>query len=257
MFYELHWELIDFHRQSDFRNMMKNNYFFIAWMFLLLFGCSNPSAQQESAKVELKIPADGFEFRLFQRTDTEIPSNLGDVYCHIDDITHGQTYLVIKNSGEGVLQKSIHKGESFKFQINSVDYSIRCTDLINQLVGEDFGYFTITKAVVENNTEGAASGNTANNIADEMKKIEWLLNRIQKANITFVRNGSDHSPQEASDHLRSKLQQAGDQIKTLDDFIENLASKSSMSGSPYQVKMPDGSLMNAKDWYGQELKEYK
>jgi Family of unknown function (DUF5329) len=248
---------MDFHGQSDFRNTMNYNYFFIAWIFLLLVGCSNPSTHKESAKAELKIPAEGFEFRLFQRTGTEIPSDFGGVYCHIDDITHGQTYLDIKYSGTVVLQKSIHKGESFKFQINSVDYSIQCTDLINQLVGEDFGYFTIKKAMVENNSKSTAIESTANSTADEMKKIEWLINRIQNANITFIRNGSDHSPQEAADHLRSKLRQAGDQIKTLNDFIENIASKSSMSGSPYQVRMPDGSLINAKDWYAQELKEYK
>ncbi len=239
---------------------MNYRYLFIALISLLLPGCSNHQGNGEALKSELNIPAGGFEFRLFQRTETEIPSGAGNIYCHIDDITHGQTYVVIKNAGVAVLQKSIHKGESFKFQINSMEYSIQCTDLINQLVGEDFGYFTIKRANAENNQAGtvdAQSPGGSESATAEMKKIEWLLNRIQNSNITFIRNGSDHSPQEAADHLRSKLQQARDQIKTLDDFIENIASKSSMSGSPYQVKMPDGSMINAKDWYAQELKEYK
>ncbi|MCP4442931.1 MAG: DUF5329 domain-containing protein [Aureispira sp.] len=38
-------------------------------------------------------------------------------------------------------------------------------------------------------------------------------------------------------------------IKTLDQFIENIASKSSISGKPYQVKLDDGTIVNTTDWY--------
>jgi len=78
-----------------------------------------------------------------------------------------------------------------------------------------------------------------------------LIQTVAASNVTFIRNGTEHSAAEAADHLRSKWKRARGKVKTLDQFIENIASKSSMSGRPYQVRTADGELINAADWYAQ------
>lgn len=75
----------------------------------------------------------------------------------------------------------------------------------------------------------------------EEQKIDKLISYIENLkDVTFIRNGSEHSPKEAAEHLRMKRSKAGKAIKTAKDFIEKVASKSSLSGSPYELKLKSG-----------------
>ena len=49
-----------------------------------------------------------------------------------------------------------------------------------------------------------------------------------------------HSGAEGAQHLRNKLAKAGDRVKTTEDFIIGIASKSFLSGKPYLVNFADG-----------------
>ena len=90
----------------------------------------------------------------------------------------------------------------------------------------------------------------------ERVKIERLIETVAKMDgATFIRNGSEHSVKEAADHLRRKWQAAGSKISTAEQFIEHLASKSSLSGKPYQIRMPDKSLLDAGPLLRDKLKE--
>ena len=88
----------------------------------------------------------------------------------------------------------------------------------------------------------------AANQQTEQEKIEAALVRIEKSDLTFIRNGSEHTGKEASDHMRSKLKQAGDSVKTFDDFVTKVATKSSLSGKPYLVKLKDGKTQELAGW---------
>ncbi len=49
----------------------------------------------------------------------------------------------------------------------------------------------------------------------EKEKIQHLINSVEKMEgASFIRNGSEHSGTEAANHLRMKLEKAGDRIKT-------------------------------------------
>ena len=89
----------------------------------------------------------------------------------------------------------------------------------------------------------------------EKEKILRLIEIVEKSDIAFIRNGDEHTAQEAADHLRRKYNYAENEIQTVDQFIVNIASKSSSSNQPYQVKLKDGTIVNAEDWFRERIKE--
>ena len=84
--------------------------------------------------------------------------------------------------------------------------------------------------------------------ASDAERIEASLKTIEQSKLTFIRNDKEYDGKAAAEHLRTKLKRAGDQIKTFDDFVEKVATKSSMSGKPYQVKLEDGSVVELAKW---------
>lgn len=50
-------------------------------------------------------------------------------------------------------------------------------------------------------------------------EIDELIAFGKSSDVRFVRNGREYSGAEGAEHLRSKLGQAGDRLKTTDDFI--------------------------------------
>ena len=98
-------------------------------------------------------------------------------------------------------------------------------------------------------------------VMNEEDKIQRLLEFIKKQDkVVFIRNGSEHTSQEAYEHLKGKLYRArkiysffGYSIETAHEFIIKLASKSSISGKPYQIRYKDGTKENLKDILLKEL----
>jgi hypothetical protein len=92
----------------------------------------------------------------------------------------------------------------------------------------------------------------------EKKKIEFLLSQIEnQKGAKFWRNGSSYSPKQAVDHLRMKWEKAGKSIKTARDFIEKIASKSSMSGKAYEIEFEDGKKVQTSSFLNKRLGEWK
>ena len=220
---------------------MKNRYLFLTFVLFLIASCANDELSENNNK--LNISEYGFEFELVQRNQVEIPSTSNNVICKIEDITAGQTQLTIKTENEILLDRSIRVGDVLKFMYNSENYTIECLNLENKLIGEDYGNFIINSQSKKKKI-----------VKDETELIEILLVKIESSDIVFIRNGSEYSPKEAADHLRSKLNETNGQIKTLDAFIKNIASKSSMSGKPYLVKLKNGNILTAEKWYKEQMK---
>ena len=61
-----------------------------------------------------------------------------------------------------------------------------------------------------------------------------------------MRNGDEHTCDEAVSHLRLKLGNTRNRIDTAEQFIDKVASSSSITGKPYIVKMPGKSDENAQ-----------
>jgi hypothetical protein len=90
----------------------------------------------------------------------------------------------------------------------------------------------------------------------EKQKIEYLIKSIENLDgAQFLRNNEYHTPKEAGEHLRLKLSKAGSSIKTAKQFIDNIATKSSMSGKPYKIMLKGGKIVESKVFLYQKLNE--
>ncbi len=89
------------------------------------------------------------------------------------------------------------------------------------------------------------------------REIAWLIGEVEKADASFIRNGKEYPPAEAATHMRDKLKSAGDRVQTTEEFIEGVASKSYLSGKPYQMKLPNGTLQPAGLWLSAALKRHR
>lgn len=75
----------------------------------------------------------------------------------------------------------------------------------------------------------------------EQQKTDHLIVFVRTLRgATFIRNGSEHTPAAAANHLQYKRQKAGSRLKSARDFIEKVATSSSMSGKPYMIRFANG-----------------
>lgn len=85
--------------------------------------------------------------------------------------------------------------------------------------------------------------------------IEFLLERVAKADAVFIRNGQLHSPAEAAAHMRAKSEHFKAQIKRPEDFIRLAASKSMLTGKPYLIRVKGQKEERVDEWLTAILKE--
>ena len=91
--------------------------------------------------------------------------------------------------------------------------------------------------------------------AAERARIERLIDYVEaQKDIRFVRNGSDYSAKDAAKFLRGKFDKMGEHVNTAQQFIEQIASKSSTSEEPYLIRFADGRETPAAMFLGDELK---
>lgn len=99
--------------------------------------------------------------------------------------------------------------------------------------------------------------------ADDAKKedldatIAHLFEFIRTADVVFIRNGKEHSAEDAAKHIEKKYKHYKKKIKTPEDFIEKSATKSMMSGKLYQIRLKDGTVITNRDWLLAELERYR
>ena len=90
-------------------------------------------------------------------------------------------------------------------------------------------------------------------------EINYLLGFVESSGCEFYRNGSWYDSKRAQAHLRDKYEMlAGTgQINTAEDFIEKAATKSSLSGRPYQVRCGGGEAVTSSQWLRDVLTRYR
>lgn len=89
----------------------------------------------------------------------------------------------------------------------------------------------------------AAEENTA-------ARVEALITHTRNSEVVFIRNGKEHSPEEAAEHLQKKYEhfRKKGKIKSPEDFIKHAGTQSLISGKPYKIRLPDGTEVNSSDW---------
>jgi hypothetical protein len=91
----------------------------------------------------------------------------------------------------------------------------------------------------------------------ESAKIQYLISSIETLKgAKFLRNGVEYDTKAATEHLQLKLRMAGDHVKTADDFIRLCASKSSVTGKPYQIKFSNSTTQDTEVFFRNKLKKF-
>jgi len=88
-------------------------------------------------------------------------------------------------------------------------------------------------------------------------EVEYLLSAVGTSDCLFVRNGTEHPPADAEDHLRMKYRKGARYVSNADDFIARIASKSSWSGKPYQILCPGEEPQPSSQWLNEHLTQFR
>jgi hypothetical protein len=90
-------------------------------------------------------------------------------------------------------------------------------------------------------------------------EIQYLLQATENSGCEFYRNGSWHSAAEARTHLAQKYDQAQKQsaLRSADDFIEVVATRSSVTGELYLLRCQDAKPVASASWFRETLKRYR
>lgn len=204
-------------------------YIFFAFVLSLIFSSCQGSSE---------FPENGLAFNLEQRNDTSFVINGSDLLIRIGDITKGRVLLVLESSNEQIGGNFIAAGDVLEFELGSEKYSLECLELDNQLIGSDTGTFRIRKM----NSGSAEDQNKSD------REIVELLKQIEISGYTFIRNGERYSSGEAAEHLRRKYNEVKGEIKSKDQFIDEIASRSSMTGEYYYLEITADSTVKLSDW---------
>ena len=90
-----------------------------------------------------------------------------------------------------------------------------------------------------------------------LQTINHLLRYVEKSKCVFIRNGQEYDSKEAAVHIKMKYDALTFDIKTPEEFIELVASKSSLSDRPYLVRCVDHSPTPSANWLTKELSKYR
>jgi len=80
-------------------------------------------------------------------------------------------------------------------------------------------------------------------------RINQLIQAIETTNCQFVRNGKSYTPEESIAHVSKKYRYFKDDIDSIDKFIELSATKSLISGRPYQVQCGTSEPELSSAWF--------
>lgn len=90
-------------------------------------------------------------------------------------------------------------------------------------------------------------------------EVRHLLAYLEGSGCRFQRNGKWHAAREASAHLKRKYDYLvrRDLVKRTEDFIDLAATRSSVSGRPYQVRCGPDQTSAGGAWLSEELTRYR
>ncbi len=87
-------------------------------------------------------------------------------------------------------------------------------------------------------------------------KINGLISHVESlTDATFIRNGKEYTAANAAKFLRGKWDANKKEVKTAEDFIDKVATKSSTTGKPYLIRFKDGKETPCADYLRTRLKK--
>lgn len=201
-----------------------------------------PAPPPEPAPIDLS--GGPVRFEVAQRTDVDVPGSAGRVRIHLGDITDDQVRVRLSDTQAGTLAGTVTlaDGGRLPFELDGHRYRLVVVEVDDRFLPGD-------RASFELQSDETPTPPT------EKERIEMLLQAVEKSGLVFVRNGSEHDSKKAASHLADKWKRAADQVTTAEQFIEQIASRSSTTGRTYEMKLEDGSVVPAADWLQERLAE--
>jgi Family of unknown function (DUF5329) len=95
--------------------------------------------------------------------------------------------------------------------------------------------------------------------ASAQTEINYLLEFVARSGCQFYRNGSWYDSKQAQAHLRRKYDAlaAENRINTAEEFIEQAATKSSLSGEAYAIRCRNDPVMSTNQWLRDVLARHR
>lgn len=186
----------------------------------------------------LALPQATASFVVKQRRTGEVPGSRGWLRLSIDDITLGRVLVRMSTAtgDEVVAQRAVTEREAVEFALAGERYVLVVDALVNLLIGEDHAEFSVR----------AAAGYRAD-------RILLLLQAVAASEHTFVREGRDYDGAAAHLFLQAKASGPAGRKLSLDQFVDDVASRSSKTGEAYRVRRGDGSEIPMQQWLREEL----
>jgi hypothetical protein len=91
---------------------------------------------------------------------------------------------------------------------------------------------------------------------DTEQEIQHLFEFISQSDCIFFRNNTEYPAKEARNHMQTKYDYAKRWVGSAEQFIDRIATKSSISGNLYQVRC-QGKSLYTDNWLKQELERYR
>lgn len=88
-------------------------------------------------------------------------------------------------------------------------------------------------------------------------EVKHLVASIKQSNCDFLRNGKTYTAEQAAEHILKKYKYYEDDITSAETFIKLAATKSALSGKPYQIDCKGKQLEATSAWLLNELDEYR
>lgn len=175
----------------------------------------------------------GARFTVYQREAKDLPGCNGYWRLWLGDITRGEVTVTVYDAvGKAVLGgQTMRQGDVAKLRLGEETYSLLLERLVNLAIGRDYAEFVLRPAA-----------------ATETERIERFLEAIAHSDVVFLRGDAELTPIAFVDHIRAKWDAVRGQVTTLDEFVEKVASQSWESRRAYQVRKPDGQVVDAKSW---------
>lgn len=180
-------------------------------------------------------------FVVMQRRRVTLPGSNDWLRVHVGDITAGQALVSVTDAlGRFVAHaQSLGEKDFLDIELANEQYVLVVDRLVNRLVGNDHASFRIVEKK-----------------RFKPDEIAMFIRRIVDAKVLFVREGQDYNADLAQRFLRARYLNHRGPKWTLEQFVE-AASKSSRNGEPYQVRLPDGTVVAAKEWFTAQLKKMR
>lgn len=91
----------------------------------------------------------------------------------------------------------------------------------------------------------------------EKEIINDLLHYLEVSDVIFFKNSIPYSSKEGRSLLESNFTFSGNTIKTAEEFIDRIASKSAQTGQVYYVKLENGEKFTLKEWFSEKLENIR